>query len=355
MKALYINSLENFSGKTAVCLALGKRLQAEGHRVGYLKPVSYQPMQVGGHVVDEDASFVKNVMALELDPWELCPVVVSPDVPPECLTPDETCGYPEKVQEAFEKVQVDKDVVLLEGGGSLRQGYAIGLATPFVADMLDAAALAVVKFRGRIRMLDDAIAAQFRLGERLLGVVLNRIPEQEWEFTTRRAIPVLEKRGIRVLGALPERPHLAAISVDELVETLNARIITGEDKGEALIDSLMVGAMGAQEALSRFRVYQNKAVITGGDRTDVQLAALETSTIALVLTGNLRPSAAVVERAASQGVVVMVVQHNTMEAVESIESVFGKTRLGQAEKLAHFEALMAEHMDYKRFFELLEL
>jgi BioD-like phosphotransacetylase family protein len=42
-----------------------------------------------------------------------------------------------------------------------------------------------------------------------------------------------------------------------------------------------------------------------------------------------------------------------MEAVDSIESVFGKTRLGQAEKLAHFEALMAEHMDYKRFLELL--
>jgi BioD-like phosphotransacetylase family protein len=245
--------------------------------------------------------------------------------------------------------------VLLEGGGSLRQGYAIGLATPFVAGMLDATALAVVKFRGRIRMLDDAIAAQYRLGERLLGIVLNRVPDQEWEFTTQRAIPVLEQRGIRVMGALPERPHLAAISVAELVETLDAKVITGEDKGEALVDSLMVGAMGAQEALSRFRVSQNKAVITGGDRADVQLAALETSTIALVLTGNLRPSAAVVERAAEMGVVVMVVQHNTMEAVESIESVFGKTRLGQAEKLAHFEALMAENVDYKRFLELLEL
>ena len=51
----------------------------------------------------------------------------------------------------------------------------------------------------------------------------------------------------------------------------------------------------------------------------------------------------------------MVVQHNTMEAVEAIESVFGKTRLGQAEKLAHFESLMAEHVDYKRFLELLDV
>jgi len=31
MKALYITSIENFSGKTAICLAIGKRLQAEGY------------------------------------------------------------------------------------------------------------------------------------------------------------------------------------------------------------------------------------------------------------------------------------------------------------------------------------
>jgi BioD-like phosphotransacetylase family protein len=50
-----------------------------------------------------------------------------------------------------------------------------------------------------------------------------------------------------------------------------------------------------------------------------------------------------------------MVPGNTLETVETIESVFGKTRLGQAEKLAHFEALMAKYLDYKRLFELLEL
>jgi len=30
MKSLYITSIENFSGKTAVTLGIGKRLQAEG-------------------------------------------------------------------------------------------------------------------------------------------------------------------------------------------------------------------------------------------------------------------------------------------------------------------------------------
>jgi BioD-like phosphotransacetylase family protein len=38
MKALYVTSLQSFSGKTAVCLALGRRLQKEGYKVGYFKP-----------------------------------------------------------------------------------------------------------------------------------------------------------------------------------------------------------------------------------------------------------------------------------------------------------------------------
>ncbi|GAG01664.1 unnamed protein product, partial [marine sediment metagenome] len=59
MKSIYITSVERFSGKTAVCLALGKRLQKDGYMVGYLKPLSLQPWLSEGRVADEDAAFVK--------------------------------------------------------------------------------------------------------------------------------------------------------------------------------------------------------------------------------------------------------------------------------------------------------
>jgi BioD-like phosphotransacetylase family protein len=355
MKALYITSIENWSGKTAICLAIGKRLQAQGYKVGYLKPVSYQPAQLEGRVVDEDATFVKNVLSLDAQAWDLSPVVVTPDIPPECLEEEDECQMRSQIQEAFNRHAAGKDVVLLEGGASLREGYALNLSPATVAEMLGAAALVVVKYHKRMQIMDDALTASFRMGDRLLGVIFNRVPEQEMDFIRERAIPFLVQRNVRVLGALPEHPQLSAISVGELAESLNAKFITGEDRKDALIESLMVGAMGAQEALSRFRVHPNKAVITGGDRTDIQLAALDTSTVCLVLTGNLRPAVEVVERAAERGVAIMVVSMNTMETIEAIDQVYGKTRLGQAEKLAHFEALMAEHVDYKQLFSLLGL
>ncbi len=353
MKALYITSVETSSGKTAVCLAIGKRFQAEGHKVGYMKPVSRQPIQLKGHVADEDTAFVKNVLALAQEAWELSPVVITPQTLADCLGGDDPCGFGNKIQEACAKAAEGKDVLLLEGGGNLCEGFAIGLPTSHVAETLEASALLVARYQGRMRLLDDALSAQFLLGERLLGLLVNRVPEQAMDFVREQATPFLEEQGIPVLGVLPERSHLAAISVGELIETLDAKVLAGESQKDALIESLVVGAMGGQEALSRLRVYQNKVVITGGDRTDIQLAALETVTIAMILTGNLRPAASIVQRAEEQGVAILLVPTNTLETVEAIERVFGKTRLGQAEKLVHFESLMAEHVNYKRLSELL--
>jgi hypothetical protein len=355
MKALYITSIEDFSGKTAICLGIGKRLQAEGYRVGYLKPVSYEATTMGGLIVDEDVTFVKNVLALEASARDLSPVVVTPSLLPQCLGEENDCGLIEMIRDAANKASLGKDVLLLEGGGSLRMGYALGLSTPVVAETLDAQVLAVVRYQGRIRLLDDALAAQFRLGNRLLGVILNRLPKEELGFIENEAIPFLEGCGIPVLGTLVERTQLAALTVGEIIEVLEAKVLTDSVNPDLLVKQLMVGAMGAQEALSRFRVQQEKAVITGGDRTDVQLAALETSTSCLILTGNLRPSAKVIERANEVGIAVLLVPTNTLETVEQLERIFGKTRLGQAEKLARFEALMAEYVDFKRLFGLLEL
>ncbi len=80
MKSLYITSVERYSGKTAVCLALGKRFQKDGYKVGYMKPLSLQPWRMAGRVADEDAAFVKDVLQLKADPADLSPVVVTDEL-----------------------------------------------------------------------------------------------------------------------------------------------------------------------------------------------------------------------------------------------------------------------------------
>jgi BioD-like phosphotransacetylase family protein len=119
------------------------------------------------------------------------------------------------------------------------------------------------------------------------------------------------------------------------------------------VENLVVGAMTAETALGRFRQFSHKAVITGGDRTDIQMAALETSTTCLILTGNLHPSPLILKQAEEFGVAVLLVPRNTMEAIESIDRVYGKTRMGQPAKVRQFHALLDRHLDYQRLNNLL--
>jgi hypothetical protein len=355
MNSLYVTGAERFSGKTATCLALGVRMQMDGYKVGYLKPLSLQPWRIGNKIADEDAAYVKQVLNLSAEPWELSPVVITPEFLRETMVNPDREDLMTRVLEAFQKLSQHQDILILEGGGSLREGYVVGLPTVGVVNKLGSRALVIAKYREEVRMLDDVLSTQARLGEAFLGILINRVPEDANDFVKKIALPFLEKKNVQVFGVLPEVRGLSALTVGELIKLLDAEVLTKYQRAEALVENLTVGAMTAEAALSRFRRASNKAVITGGDRTDIQLAALETSTTCLILTGNLRPSPLVIKQAEEFGISVLLVRTNTMETIEQIERFFGKTRLGQSTKLKQFQALLDEHLDKDRLYKAIGL
>ncbi len=143
---------------------------------------------------------------------------------------------------------------------------------------------------------------------RLLGVVINGVPREDIDFIRSEGRAVPGKAGDQGLRcAASTIPYLRALSVGEVIDTLDAKVLTGSHLRERLIEHMSVGAMSVEAALPRFRRQLNKAVFTGGDRTDIQAAALETSTTCLVLTGNLQPSSTIIKRAEELGVAVLLV------------------------------------------------
>jgi BioD-like phosphotransacetylase family protein len=355
MKSLYITGAERYSGKTATCLALGVRLQTDGYKVGYLKPLSLQPWRIENHIADEDAAYVKQVLNLPSQPWELSPVVITTEFLHQHLANPSKEDLMGKIRDTYHKLGQGQDIMILEGGGSLREGYVVGLPTVGVVKELNSKAMVIAKYREEVRMLDDVLSTQARLGEAFIGILINRVPEDASEFVNKIAVPFLEKKNVKVFGVLPEVRGLSALTVSELIRLLNAEVLTRYQSADALVENLTVGAMTAEAALSRFRRATNKAVITGGDRTDIQLAALETSTTCLILTGNLRPSPLIIKQAEEFGVSVLLVRSNTMETIEQIEKFFGKTRLGQSEKLKQFQSLLDEHLNKDRLYEAMGL
>ena len=352
MKALYVTSVEHYIGKTGLCLALGKQMQADGHRVGYLKPVSTQPWRTPeGALADEDAAFVQKVLGLETPLAELAPVIVTSSFLRQRLKGAGENDLLQKVKRAAAMAAQGKDVLLLEGGSSLREGYAIGLSNLRLAEELDAASVVLTRFRHEMQIVDDALTAQLRLGRQLLGVILNQVPDDALAFIEEYARPYLASQGMPILGILPSIPMLSALSVGELVSILKAEVLTREYNPDALCERFTIGAMTVDAAISRFRRQKNKAVITGGDREDIMLAALETSTRVLILTGNLHPSPLIIQQAEALDVPILLVKDNTMETLNAIERVYGKTPLGAPEKLEAFIQLTREHVNMSAIYQ----
>jgi BioD-like phosphotransacetylase family protein len=93
------------------------------------------------------------------------------------------------------------------------------------------------------------------------------------------------------------------------------------------------------------RRVSRKAIITGGDRADIQLAALSTDTSCLVLTGGLYPPKPVIAKAYEVGVPVLVTRHNTMEAAEMIEHLIARIDPGDSSKIDRIAQVVKQYVD----------
>lgn len=354
MATIYVTSTETFSGKSALCVGISKRFQRDGYSIGYMKPVS-AGVRLGAELVDEDAEFFKRTFELPDALDDMVPIGIGPRKVEAILSGESQTDFDGDLRAAYEQVSKGRDVIVLEGGSNLREGYLIGLPTPEVARMFRASALVVVKYNDDLQILDDALTAQKRLGDLLVGVVLNAIPRQRMPFVQETVKPALEARGVPVLAVLPQERLLLSVSVGDLREFLSGTVLCCPDKMDELVEHLMVGAMSVDSALSYFRRKPNKAVITGGDRPDIQLAALETSTKCVILTGNLQPSPIILGRAEEVGVPMILVRQDTLTAVEVIERFFGKTRFHLDKKVQRFEEMLEDRFDFEKLYQAMGL
>ena len=344
MKALYIGSTAGNSGKSMITMGLGLHLREQGRKVGYLKPVGRSPMAQQGRLADGDVEFMKRVLSLDEPLDEMCPVVITQDLVNQGLRGDLPDVLP-RIQEAFRRVAQGKDVVLVGGAGSLTEGMFLGLAGLRLVKALDLPILLIDPYLTEV-CVDCILSAREALGDRLVGVVLNRVTPASLAEVVGAVVPFLQRRGIPVLGTIPHDLLLDAITVRQLHGVLGGRVLCAGDRLDEFVERFSVGAMDVEAAFSYFSKQPNKAVITGGHRSDILMAALETSTRCLVLTGDQDPNDLILSRAVERGIPVLVVPYDTLSTVERLEGVLGRIRIREERKVARARQLIDAHLDY---------
>ena len=344
MAALYVDSMGDAAGKSTLCVGLGRMSQANGKKTGFLKPVSVQSGEI-----DKDAALVKQALSLEEPVDSLCPVSIS--VKDLAATLDEKeLPWLKIIEEAFTRVSQGKDEVLLEGASDFRMGSDSARVSCRIIESLKAKAILLIRYRADVEE-DQILDAAKMLNGNLLGVVINAVPERRMELIKSQIVPFLEKKGISVLGALPEERALFAATVDELAGHIGGSILNCEERSNELVESLMVGALSPDSALSYLNLKHNKAVITRGDHADIQLAALNTSTKCLVLTGNVQPLPTILNRAIELEVPIIVVEKDTTSTMEALEGVLDKAGSYNEQRIERLVTLLEKNLDLKTIFE----
>ena len=340
---LYIASTSGYSGKTLLALALSRIWSASGVSVGYVKPLGKIPVMEGKNLVDGDALFLARELGLSGSLEDICPVVITQDLLMGAYR-RERLRLRERVGRAVANAASAVEILLLGGAANLRDGFFLGLSPLDMISSLDCRVLLVDRFEGE-KSMDQVLWAAGILGERLLGVVLNRVAPSKETFARDVVRPYFESGKIRVFGVIPVDPLMDSISVAVLAEGLSAVVASGEDHMDTMVERFCVGAMDVEGALRVFRRIPRKAVVTGGMRADIQHAALETDTKCLILTGGVTPGERVRHRARMMGVPVLVVKTDTMATVERFEQLLGRVRIREKVKSERAVDLVDKHVD----------
>jgi len=88
---------------------------------------------------------------------------------------------------------------------------------------------------------------------------------------------------------------------------------------------------------------------------DIQLAALQTDTSALILTGNIYPDVRVLARAEELKVPVLLVPFDTYTTIKSIATLTGRIKPTDTKKIELARKQVEEHVDWTEILEILNI
>lgn len=150
--------------------------------------------------------------------------------------------------------------------------------------------------------------------------------------------------GLRALG---EDRLLAAPTVRQIIAASGAQVLSRSEAGEAAVcEHLVIGAISHDSADTYFNRFPRRAVIARAEKVDLALAAMQTRSECLILTGGHEPSPYVLDRAAStRETTLLLAPGGTVETMRDLEGTFGAASFSGEAKVERVGGLMRVALD----------
>jgi len=267
-------------------------LQKRFNKVGYIKPVGQQHVEVIGSDgaavrVDKDVELVKEYFKLDHVSW--------PDMSPVLMPRSYTKRYidgeiqlesqVEAILGAQQRVSAASDVLLLEGTGHVGVGSVVEMNNAKVASLMGADVVLVAN--GGIGSSFDELEMNHSMvlaaGARVRGVVLNKVIPDKVEMVREYFGKLLSQRwggSVALLGVVPDLPFLGKSTLADIERLLHGKLLGGHHLMNAHYDVREVDLVTTgvrrflRKADYRSTIAKRPLFVTHATRDDIVLAYL---------------------------------------------------------------------------------
>ena len=353
---VFVAATQQNDGKTTTALGLFSALSRRLGRIGFIKPVGQRFVDVEGHRIDEDTVLIDQTFGVKVPLEAMSPIAVEPDFTRRYIEKANHEVLVRRIRNSFDRAAWEKDFVIIEGTGHAGVGSVFDLSNARVASLLGAKVLLVTK--GGIGRPIDEIALNKALfdqeGVEMIGVIMNKVLPDKLGAVEDFARRGLERLGIDLLGVIPVEPLLANATLGQICRQIKGAFINAKSESRRPVKKIIIGAMNSTHVMEYFE--PGTLVITSGDREDIILAALSTTSLGdrkqslagLVLSGDLFPHQNVLDLIKASHLPAIASPYDSYTVAHGIHSMTVKTLPGDEEKIGKIQAMIEGHVEVDR-------
>jgi uncharacterized protein len=340
MKTIIIGSVSENAGKTSFVVGLAKAIN---RKFGYLKPFGDRLIYRKKRLWDHDSALITNIFGLEQNSDEMT-IGFEHSKLRYMYDEDSTKA---KLLDMARNLGDGNQLLMVEGGKDLTYGASVKLDTLSLARYMGGKLIFVISGdEGTISDDVTFIKKYIDMSGLDYGVIINKVCNLEDYLNN--YLRDIKEMGVNVLGVIPFEARLTQVSVSYIAEKLQARVIAGEGGLGQRARETFVGAMSGDSA-ARLPIWkkENKLVITGGDRSDMIVAALEKNTAGIILTNNIIPPQNLIAKATDMNIPMLLVPLDTFQAAKQIDDMIPLLTRDDTERIGLLQKLIEQYVDLK--------
>lgn len=350
--AIYLTTTEPFSGKSIFALGLVNLLASKTDKISYFKPI----VTVKKNQHDRRLELIKKHFKLALPYEDMYAFTIEKAF--KEINRNNEAGLIDTIIDKFQRIQENSDFVVVEGtdfagvttnlefNGNVAIAKNLGIPAAIILNCAHKSVLEIVE-QGLAAI--NSFTAE---GVQVLTLVANKVESGREADIKAKLREVLDPNIL--ICTIPSHMELSNPTMEEIRESMGAKVILGEKHLTNRVDHTIVGAMQLRNFLQRLE--NNTLVITPGDRGDIIIGALQANISknfgkisGLILSGGMLPEDSIVKLIEGLETVVPILQveEPTFEVVTLVSNIKARIAAEDKEKIAIAIRLFEQAVDEK--------